>query len=117
MSLTDLQQRYEEFVSSREWTRFHTPQNLAQAISVESSELLENFLWMNNPSSQEVQADEELLEQTRDEMADILIYLIGLANRLDIDLLEAVEEKMDENEERFEEDEVQQINDYLSEWQ
>jgi len=117
MSFEDLQQRYDEFVSQRGWGRFHTPQNLSQAISVESNELLENFLWMNNPSSQEVQEDEELLEQIRDEMADVLIYLLGLANQLDIDLIEAAEEKMEENEERFDEEEVQQMNDYLSEWQ
>jgi len=117
MRFKDLQQRYEEFVSARDWTQFHTPQNLAQAISVESNELLENFLWMDNPSSQEVLEDEDLLQEIRDEMADVMIYLIGLANRLDIDLLKAVEEKMDKNEERFDEAGVEEINDYLSKWQ
>ncbi len=117
MRFEDLSEHYEDFVSARDWTRFHTPQNLAQAISIESNELLENFLWMNNPSAQEVKEDEELLQETRDEMADVMIYLIGLANRLDIDLLKAVEEKMDTNEERFDADEVQDINEYLDEWQ
>lgn len=117
MEFTQLRERYRDFVQKRDWERFHTPQNLAQAVSVEADELLENFLWMNNPASEEVQNDQELLDNVREEMADVIIYLIGLANQLDIDLLEAVSEKMTENEQRFDEDEVEQINDYLEQWQ
>ncbi len=87
------------------------------AISVESSELVENFLWMDNPQSEAVLDDDELMADVRDEMADILIYLLGLANQLDVDLLDAVEQKMDENERRFDDDSVAEINDYLGEWQ
>lgn len=117
MSLQELRTRYREFVYERNWDQFHTPQNLAMAISVESSELIERFMWMDNPSSEAIQRDDELMENVRDEMADILIYLLGLANQLDIDLIDAVEQKMDQNEERFDEDTVEDINDYLDEWQ
>ncbi len=117
MDLERLEERYAEFVTERDWDQFHTPQNLAQAVSIESSELLESFLWMNNPSSAQVREDAELLASVREEMADVLIYLIGLANCLDIDLLEAVDEKMGENEERFGEEEVEEMNEYLQKWQ
>jgi len=77
MSLENLQTRYAEFISKRDWNRFHTPQNLAQAISVEANELLETFLWMNNPSSEEVREDAELREDVREEMADVLILSVS----------------------------------------
>lgn len=117
MDLAQLCDRYRTFVEDRDWGRFHTPQNLAQAISVESNELLENFLWMDNPSSEELKQDPERLDDVRDEIADVFIYLIGLANQLDIDLLAAVEDKMDENEQRFDDDEVADINETLERWQ
>lgn len=115
--LPQLRERYRSFVAERNWDQFHTPQHLAMAISVEASELLERFLWMNNPSSEAVQADDELIQAVREEMADVLVYLVGLSNQLDIDLVAAVEEKMDENETRFDEESVREINDRLEEWQ
>jgi len=117
MDIEQLRERYDEFVKERNWGEFHTPQNLAMAISVESNELLENFLWMNNPSRHEVTSDDELMDDVRDEMADVMIYLLGLANRLDIELLAAVEQKMDENDERFDEEAVSEMNSTLREWQ
>ncbi len=57
------------------------------------------------------------ISRVREEMADILIYLLGLANQLDIDLLDAVEQKMDENDERFDAESVNDITEYLAEWQ
>jgi len=115
--LEQLRDRYQRFVSERDWDRFHTPQNLAMAISVESNELMENFLWFGNPSSEEIREDEELLNEIREEMADVVIYLLGLANQLDIDLLRAVEEKMDQNDERFDSGTSEEISAYLDEWQ
>jgi NTP pyrophosphatase (non-canonical NTP hydrolase) len=117
MTLDQLRERYRNFVRKRNWGKYHTPQNLAHAISVESNELLENFLWMDNPSSNKVKQDEELLDEINDEMADVMIYLIGLANQLDVDLLAIVEEKMAKNEQRFDEAETDEINEYLDQWQ
>lgn len=115
--LGQLRDRYQRFVSERDWDRFHTPQNLAMAISVESNELVEKFLWFGNPSSEEIREDEELLSEIREEMADVMIYLLGLANQLDIDLLRAVEEKMDQNDERFDSGTSEEFSAYLDEWQ
>lgn len=115
--LDQLRDRYQRFVSERDWDQFHTPQNLAMAISVEANELMENFLWFGNPSSEEIREDEELLDEVRDEIADVMIYLLGLANQLDIDLLQAVEEKLDENDERFDSETAEEISEYLDEWQ
>jgi len=115
--LEQLGDRYREFVSKRGWDRFHTPQNLSMAISVEANELMENFLWFGNPSSEEVREDEELLKEVRDEIADVMIYLLGLANQLNIDPLQAVEEKLKKNDDRFDPETVEEINEYLNQWQ
>jgi NTP pyrophosphatase (non-canonical NTP hydrolase) len=117
MALDKLQSRYQKFVAERDWEQFHTPQNLAMAISVESNELLENFLWFEDPSGTDVQQDEELVDAVREEMADVMIYLLGLAYQLDIDLLDAVEQKMAENEQRFDEETVTEFNEYFEQWQ
>lgn len=112
-----LQEQYREFVSERDWAQFHTPKNLAEAINIESSELLENFLWHDNLSAKEIKADSELRAQVEAELADIVIYSMGLATQMDIDLLEAVEAKMEENERRFDDQTSTEITDNLQRWQ
>lgn len=115
-SLESLQARYALFVEDRDWDQYHTPQNLSMAISIESNELLENFLWFNNPSSAEVSNHDELMGDVEDELADVLIYSMGLAYQLDIDLLETVEQKLDENEERFDAETSAEISKRLEEF-
>jgi NTP pyrophosphatase (non-canonical NTP hydrolase) len=117
VTLPELQNRYAEFVSTRGWEQFHTPKNLAEAISIESNELLECFLWHDNLDPAEIKADEELMAQVEDELADIIIYCMGMASRLDIDLLATVESKMGDNETRFDEDTTRSINQNLRRWQ
>lgn len=116
-SLNELQSRYASFIEERDWGQYHTPQNLSMAISVESNELLEAFLWFNNPSSEAVAEDAELLAQVEEELADILIYSMALANQLDIDLLAVVERKIEDNEDRFDKERVTQLEDELEKWQ
>lgn len=115
--LGELRDRYDDFLEQRDWHQFHTPQNLAMAISVEANELLELFLWFDNPETTQVLEDEELVDEIRDEIADVLIYCLSLAIQMDIDLLEAVEEKMEKNESRFDEETVEEINEELGKWQ
>ena len=114
--LEDLQQRYEAFVSQRNWEQFHTPKNLAEAITVEASELLECFLWHDNLEPEELQTDEALRTDVEEELADIVIYCLGMATRLDIDLLDAVEAKLEDNEQRFDAGKTESINEELSQW-
>jgi NTP pyrophosphatase (non-canonical NTP hydrolase) len=81
-----------EFVEERDWDQFHTPKNLASALTVEAAELLEHFQWLRDGSPEELGADK--LVEVRHEMADVLVYLVRLADKLDVDLLAAVQEKM-----------------------
>jgi NTP pyrophosphatase (non-canonical NTP hydrolase) len=80
------------FVDERDWDQFHTPKNLSSALSVEAAELLEHFQWLHHGRADELGADK--LVQVRHEMADVLVYLVRLADKLDVDLMAAVEEKM-----------------------
>lgn len=116
-SWAELCDRYDDFLDERDWHRFHTPQNLAMAISIEANELLEIFLWFDNPDTAQVTEDEDLVEHIREEVADILIYCLSLAMQMDIDLQEAVEEKMEANDSRFDQETVRAINEELEKWQ
>lgn len=80
------------FVGERDWDQFHTPKNLASALSVEAAELLEHFQWLQTGRAEELGAAK--LKEVRHEMADVLVYLVRLADKLDVDLFQAVEEKM-----------------------
>ncbi|MEM5367244.1 nucleotide pyrophosphohydrolase [Paraburkholderia azotifigens] len=88
-----------QFVSERDWSRFHSPKNLATALSVEASELLEPFQWLQSGEKSELADDK--LTAIRHEMADVLAYLVMLADRLDVDLYEAVLEKIELNRKKY----------------
>ena len=90
--LTRLRDLVRVFVDERDWDQFHTPKNLSSALSVEAAELLEHFQWLKHGQADELGADK--LVQVRHEIADVLVYLVRLADKLDVDLMAAVEEKM-----------------------
>ena len=96
--------RLRDFRDRRDWMQFHNPKNMAISISLEANELLEHFQWTDMDGSKEhaILAKEEIA----DEMADIAMYLIEMADNLGIDLLQAIEHKMDKNELRFPVDQV-----------
>ena len=104
--LDELRKRIRAFAEAREWGQFHTPKNLAMALAVEASELMEPLQWL----TAEEAAPEALSSETRfaleDEVADIAIYLIRLADVLGVELGRAVVRKLEENEERFPVEEV-----------
>lgn len=87
------------FVAERDWDQFHTPKNLSAALSVEAAELLEHFQWLQHGRADELGPDK--LVQVRHEMADVLVYLVRLADKLDVDLMAAVEEKMVLNRKKY----------------
>lgn len=99
--LAALQRRLVEFAAARDWEPFHTPKNLAAALSVEASELLEVFQWLTPEQSSAVMADPESAHRVRDEVADVLAYLLQFCAVLEIDVLAALAAKIDRNEERF----------------
>ncbi len=88
-----------KFRDKRGWKKFHNPKDLALSIAIESSELLEIFQWVSEDESYKVAC--ERINDVRDEVADILIYLIYLCDVLNIDMEEVVIEKVKKNEEKY----------------
>ena len=100
----DLRDRIRAFANERDWDQFHSPKNLAMALIVEAAELVEHFQWMSETQSRELTP--ETLEQVRAEMADILVYLVRIADKLDIDLHQAALDKLKLNEKKYPADQV-----------
>jgi NTP pyrophosphatase (non-canonical NTP hydrolase) len=102
--LGELKERVRDFVAERDWERFHSPKNLAMALSVEASELVELFQWMTEEESGAI--DPERRRRVAEELADVLWFLVRLSDRLDIDLLEAAERKLSANAAKYPVDRV-----------
>lgn len=102
--LAQLRDLIRVFVAERDWEQFHTPKNLSAALSVEAAELLENFQWLQ--TGERTELGEARLQQVRHELADVLFYLIRLADRLDVDLAGALHEKMALNRAKYPADKV-----------
>ena len=98
--LDALAARLRDFATARDWEQFHTPKNLAMALAGEAGELLEVFQWLTPEQSAAV-LDGERAGDVEDELADVLIYLVRLADVLGVDLLAAADAKVDRNEQRF----------------
>jgi NTP pyrophosphatase (non-canonical NTP hydrolase) len=98
-ALRALQQRVAAFAAARDWERFHSPKNLAMALSVEAAELVEEFQWLTEDQSRAL--DGERLERVRLELADVFIYLLRIADKLDVDLVAAASDKIVLNEKRY----------------
>lgn len=96
-----LQRRLAEFAAARDWQPYHTPKNLASALSVEAAELLEIFQWLTPEQSATVMDDPETAHRVTDEVADVLAYLLQLCEVLGIDALAALDAKIERNEQRF----------------
>ncbi|MCU0766509.1 MAG: nucleotide pyrophosphohydrolase [Gammaproteobacteria bacterium] len=103
-SLDDLSQRLLAFARARDWEQFHSPKNLAMALIAECAELVEHFQWLSEEQSYALPADKR--EAVALEMADILIYLLRCAERLDVDLVDAAYRKVAINEARYPVDRV-----------
>ena len=99
MDITKIQSQLNNFASERDWEQFHTPKNLAMALSVEASELVEIFQWLTPEESNS--PDQRQLDSIRSEVADIAMYLIRFCGVLEIDLERAIEEKLVRNESKY----------------
>jgi len=102
--LEELKKRIQQFATERDWDQFHSPKNLTMAMSVEVGELMEHFQWLTEKQSSEL--DAETLSKVKDEIADIQVYLVRLADKLGVDILQAVEQKMQKNEQKYPADKV-----------
>lgn len=96
-----LAKRLADFARARDWERFHNPRNLAVALSVEAAELLEVFQWLSDEEAAAIMDEPERALAIRDECADVLIYLVRLADVLGLDLIAAANAKILRNEGRF----------------
>lgn len=101
MELIDLQKQLHDFAEARNWRPFHNPKNLAVSVAIEAAELLERFQWLNDEQSEDIKQHPAKLTKVQDEMADVLIYLVHLADVLEVDLAQVVTDKIERNEQRF----------------
>lgn len=97
--MDELIESIRKFARERDWEKFHSPKNLAMALSVEVSEILEHFQWLTQEESRNLPP--EKLAEVKDEIGDVLVYLLNLADKLGIDAIEAARDKMVKNAEKY----------------
>ena len=97
--MNDLRDAIKAFTEKRDWEQFHSPKNLAMALSVEVSEIVEHFQWLTQVESRNLPVDK--LAEVREEIGDVMIYLTELADKLGIDPVEAAKAKLRINEEKY----------------
>lgn len=114
-SLAELRKRIDQFVAERDWAQFHTPKNLAMAMIVEAAELVEQFQW--NTPDESLQLTPEKREAVSHELADTFVYLLRLAEVLEIDLIEAANAKIDLNAKKYPAEKVRGSNAKYTEYQ
>jgi dCTP diphosphatase len=98
-ALVALREAMRRFAAERDWDQFHSPKNLAAALSVEAAELLEHFQWLTEDASRTLPA--EARARVAEEMADVLLYLVRLADKLDVDLAAAAVAKIERNAQKY----------------
>ncbi|NLJ25378.1 MAG: nucleotide pyrophosphohydrolase [Firmicutes bacterium] len=99
-NLQEIKDRVKQFTLSRGWRRYHSPKNLAISIAIEAAELMEIFQWISTDEAWQTKESDEF-EHLQEELADVLIYCMSLANQLDIDVAAAIEDKMQKNALRY----------------
>ena len=101
MNIKKIKNNLRSFAKDRDWDQFHSPKNLVMALSGEVGELVEIYQWLNEKQSMLENLSSESQTKTREELADIFIYLIRIADKLDINLEQAVEDKIKINEKNY----------------
>jgi dCTP diphosphatase len=97
--LQELRNALRQFAAERDWDKFHSQKNLAIALNVEAAELLEHFQWLSDAESAAIPPEKQI--KVRQELADVLLYLVRLADKLDVDLAAAAAEKLDLNARKY----------------
>lgn len=101
MDIQTIQTRLQKFADDRQWEQFHTPKNLIMGLCGEIGELTELFQWLTPEESQNITHDHETMEKVRQELADVQIYLLRLADKLHVDLESAIWDKIKKNEDKY----------------
>jgi dCTP diphosphatase len=100
-TISELRLLMANFVAARDWQQFHSPKNLSMSLAIEAAELMEHFQWLTIDQSRAIASEPEKLAEVADELADILCYALALANELQIDVSDAVRNKMIKNERKY----------------
>jgi len=100
-SLTELKDLIESFVLERDWAQFHSPKNLSMAIAVEAAELMDLFKWQSDSIAGQIIQDPLTRQAAIEELADVLIYALALANRAEIDVATAIRHKVEKNRRKY----------------
>ena len=101
-TLVDLRRRVAEFVATRDWEQFHTPKNLSASIAIEAAELLEHFQWLTiEQATTLVKENVDARQAITEELADVLIYCLSLADILDCDVGQIIFDKLAKNEKKY----------------
>ena len=94
-NLDDLRERQRRFAAERDWEQFHMPKNLAMSVAIEAAEIMEHFQWLT--AEQSTALDASVRREVAHEIADVLLYLVRLADVLEIDIAAAAREKIELN--------------------
>ena len=97
MDVADLQARLRRFAAERDWERYHAPKNLAMALAVEAAELAEIFQWLTEDESRRAHLDARTHERIADEVADVLLYLLQVADKCGVEVEAAAQRKLEKN--------------------
>jgi NTP pyrophosphatase (non-canonical NTP hydrolase) len=101
-TIESLRQMMRDFVAERQWQKYHTPRNLAASISIEAAELLEHFQWLTDQEAAEkASKDDKFRHEVGEELADVLMYCMSMANALQIDIAATVSAKMQRNKTKY----------------
>lgn len=105
-TVAQLRALVQRFVDERDWNQFHTPKNLAMSIAIESAELMEHFQWLDPEASKALRTDQAKKQAVAEELADVLSYVLAIANALEIDLTNSLEAKMVKNALKYPADQI-----------
>lgn len=100
-TMADLREMVRRFVDARDWRQFHSPKNLSMALAIEAAELMEHFQWITPEASRRANEDASKLNDVSEELADVLCYALAIANELNIDVAQAMRDKMKKNEAKY----------------
>lgn len=100
-TLSELKAEIHQFIQDRNWAKYHTPKNLGMSIAIEAAEIMEHFQWQTSEGSQNLIKEPRVKQLVADELADVLVYCLAMANQADIDISSAVRSKMARNQKRF----------------
>jgi NTP pyrophosphatase (non-canonical NTP hydrolase) len=109
-----LRDKLRKFAEARDWEQFHSPKNLSMALMVEVAELMEHFQWLTEDQTANLDAEKQAV--VAEELADVLLYLVRLSDRLDVDLMEAALHKLEKNAVKYPADQVRGSSKKYSEY-